>query len=113
MKDISFKVIRIRCWKTNQTKEETSISIEYLIKKDQLEWITIHTEHAALISTSLQSMVDEILTNKSETTNSTTTTEAKTTEQATSGKGSNGLAKRTKAIDYNDIFDKHENDDDL
>ena len=63
-KEILFKVTRIRCWKVNWTKQEMNISFEYLIKKDNLEWITIHTEQAALVSTCLQSMVDEILAKK-------------------------------------------------
>ena len=64
IRDMSFKVTRIRCWKVNWSKQEMNISFEYLIKKDTLQWIIIHTEQAALVSTCLQSMVDEILAKK-------------------------------------------------
>jgi sorting nexin-17 len=115
MKEILFKVIRIRCWKVNRTKEETNISIEYLIKKDCLEWITIHTEQAPLVSTCLQSMVDEILTKKSGA-NSPPVSIPATTEQPPM-KLSNGLATRTqsdlKRLNNNGIFDQGDGDDDL
>jgi sorting nexin-17 len=114
MKEISFKVTRIRCWKVNRTKQETSIAIEYLMKKDILEWITIHTEQAALVSTCLQSMVDEILAKRTDTKTTTTVT---TTEQ-TPLKVSNGhglATRRESELERlnNIVFERGEHDDDL
>lgn len=120
MKEILFKVTRIRCWKVNRTKQETSILIEYLISKDTLEWITIHTEQASLVSNCLQSMVDEILAKKAGATTpvvlaSVPPTPPTPSEQASS-KMTNGLATRTlsdlEKFNNNNIFEK-ENDDDL
>lgn len=109
LKEISFKVTRIRCWKVNRTKEGTNLAIEYLMKKDTLEWFTIHTEQAALVSTCLQSMVDEILAKRTDTT--------KTTEE-TSLKVSNGnglVTRRESELERlnNIVFDRGEDDDDL
>jgi sorting nexin-17 len=123
-KEISFKVIRIRCWKVNRTKQETSISIEYLIKKDHLEWIIIHTEQAPLVSACLQSMVDEILAKRTGATSPsvsvsvpvTPTTTTTTTIEQSPLQVSNRLAKRTesdlKRLNNNGIFEK-DNDDDV
>jgi sorting nexin-17 len=114
-KEISFKVTRIRCWKVNRTKQETSIAMEYLIKKDNLQWITIHTEQAPLVSTCLQTMVDEILAKKAITT-SLSTSATTTTEQPPLNP-SNGLATRTESdlerLNNNDIFNRGDGDDDL
>lgn len=119
-KEISFKVTRIRCWKVNRTKQETSILIEYLIKKDNLEWITIHTEQASLVSTCLQSMVDEILTKKTGATTPAvlvpvTPTATTTVAEQSSSKMSNGLATRTKSdlekFNNNNIFDRDDDQD--
>jgi sorting nexin-17 len=109
LKEISFKVTRIRCWKVNRTKEGTNLAIEYLMKKDTLEWFTIHTEQAALVSTCLQSMVDEILAKRTDTT--------KTTEE-TPLKVSNGhglVTRRESELERlnNIVFDRGEDDDDL
>lgn len=112
MNEIIFKVIRIRCWKITRTKHETSISIEYLIKKEKLQWITIHTEHAALISMSLQSMVDEILAKKRETVE----IPVKSVETTNAPRVSNGLATRRNSDleRLNNIaFDRGVDDDDL
>ncbi|CAF3279031.1 unnamed protein product [Rotaria sp. Silwood2] len=99
--DFSFKVTRIRCWKVNWTKQDMSIALEYLIKKDTLQWITIHTEQAPLISTLLQ--ITPIPTT--------------TINEQTPSKVFNGLATRTESdlerLNNNDIFDKVEGDDDL
>lgn len=40
------------------------LSFEYLIAKDKLQWISIFSEQAILMSVSLQSMVDELLLKK-------------------------------------------------
>jgi sorting nexin-17 len=113
-KETTFKVTRIRCWKVNWTKQDRHISIEYLLKKDTLQWIVIHTEQAPLISICLQSMVDEILSKKTSTNNNPTTT---ATTGQTSSKANNGLTTRTEAdlerLNNNDIFDRGGGDDDL
>ena len=114
-KETIFKVTRIRCWKVISTKQERHISLEYLLKKDTLQWIVIHTEQAPLISICLQSMVDEILSKKTSTNNNPTTTT--TTAEQTSSKATNGLTTRTEAdlerLNNNDIFDRGGGDDDL
>jgi sorting nexin-17 len=116
-KEISFKVTRIRCWKVDWTKKDTNISLEYLIKKDTLEWFVIHTEQAALISTCLQGMVDEILAKRTDASNPTSNTIATTTTTPSSSKVANGLQTRTEAdlerMSNNDIFDRGGGDDDL
>jgi sorting nexin-17 len=45
-------------------KPELELSFEYLVSKDRLEWVTISSEQAILISVCLQSMVDELLIKK-------------------------------------------------
>nr|CAD7395488.1 unnamed protein product [Timema cristinae] len=76
MKEGSFKVTRMRCWrittlhnkvdKLNDSPITTShqLSFEYLMSKDKLQWITIASEQAILMSICLQSMVDELLLKK-------------------------------------------------
>ena len=120
LKEIAFKVTRIRCWKVNWTKSEVNVTFEYLIKKDHLQWITIHTEQAALVSNCLQSMVDEILAKRagatgppSTATNETTTTSS---ERNNASKVGNGLMIRTesnwKQFGNDEMLDE-DNDDDL
>ena len=115
-KEISFKVSRIRCWKVNWTKQDMSISLEYLLRKETLEWIKIHTEQAALVSTCLQSIVDEIIAKKADDNSPPATTAAATTVKPSS-KAANGLKTRTESaserLNNNDIFDKGNGDDDL
>ena len=96
-KELILKVTRIRCWKTNWTKDDVNIAVEYLIKKDTLEWITIHTKQAALVSSCLQSMVDEIVAKKVETASSAApaTEPAATVERRP--KPGDGLTTRTEA----------------
>jgi sorting nexin-17 len=110
LKDMSFKVTRIRCWKVNWTKLDMNVTFEYLIKKDNLQWITIHTEQAALVSTCLQSMVDEILAKK-------VSTATVVNMPHNRSNVANGLAKRTKSdldrLNNNELFDKGDGDDDL
>uniref|UniRef100_A0A1B6DZE8 PX domain-containing protein n=1 Tax=Clastoptera arizonana TaxID=38151 RepID=A0A1B6DZE8_9HEMI len=81
MKEGSFKVTRMRCWRItthneandnsdeNNTKNEEKncsleLSFEYLIAKDKLQWISIFSNQAILMSVCLQSMVDELLLKK-------------------------------------------------
>ncbi|CAF1104754.1 unnamed protein product [Rotaria sordida] len=128
--ECSFKVTRIRCWKVNWTKQDMNISLEYLVKKDTLQWIIIHGDQAPLISILLQSMVDEILAKRGGitsptsaepvtpiTTTTTTTTTTITTNEQTPSKVFNGLATRTESdlerLNNNDIFDKGGGDDEL
>ncbi|KAJ8923688.1 hypothetical protein NQ315_010269 [Exocentrus adspersus] len=72
-----FKVTRMRCWRITAThnKEEVAansrsvnsgleLSFEYLMQKDQLQWITITSDQAILMSVCLQSLVDELLMKK-------------------------------------------------
>lgn len=77
-----FKVTRMRCWRitTLHNNVETStgessssvspgqaqleLSFEYLMSKDKLQWITIASEQAILMSVCLQAMVDELLLKK-------------------------------------------------
>ena len=45
-------------------KPQLELSFEYLVKRERLEWVTITTNQAILISVCLQSMVDELLNKK-------------------------------------------------
>ncbi|CAD5113524.1 DgyrCDS2686 [Dimorphilus gyrociliatus] len=67
-----FKITRIRCWRittavlNKDTDEEdeklqTELAFEYLIAKNTLQWITVTSNQAILMSMLLQSMVDELL----------------------------------------------------
>ncbi|XP_031835943.1 sorting nexin 17 [Nomia melanderi] len=67
-----FKVSKMRCWRitTVQNGFERSddtddfsleLSFEYLIAKNQLQWITITSGQAILMSVCLQAMIDELL----------------------------------------------------
>ncbi|XP_025833735.1 sorting nexin-17 isoform X2 [Agrilus planipennis] len=78
VKEGCFKVTRMRCWRITAThnKQNTAanskctgnpdleLSFEYLMSKDKLQWITITSEQAILMSVCLQSMVDELLIKK-------------------------------------------------
>ncbi|KAH9425260.1 Sorting nexin-17 [Dermatophagoides pteronyssinus] len=83
--EYSFRIIRIKCWRlttstannnnnpqtdleilehqesTTQEKGRFELSFEYLINKGTLQWITIYSSQAVLISYCLQSMVEEML----------------------------------------------------
>ncbi|XP_076178901.1 sorting nexin 17 [Ptiloglossa arizonensis] len=67
-----FKVSRMRCWRVTTVQnglercEENDdfsleLSFEYLLAKNQLQWITITSEQAILMSVCLQAMIDELL----------------------------------------------------
>ncbi|XP_012228574.1 sorting nexin-17 [Linepithema humile] len=67
-----FKVSRMRCWRisTLQNKMEhqedindctLELSFEYLIAKNELQWITVVSEQAILMSVCLQAMIEELL----------------------------------------------------
>ncbi|KAJ8926848.1 hypothetical protein NQ314_020699 [Rhamnusium bicolor] len=78
VKEGNFKVTRMRCWRITATHNKQEIaansrsssssglelSFEYLMSKDKLQWITISSEQAILISVCLQSLVDELLMKK-------------------------------------------------
>lgn len=78
VKEGSFKVTRMRCWRITAThnKEEVAansgssfssgleLSFEYLMSKDKLQWVTISSDQAILMSVCLQSLVDELLMKK-------------------------------------------------
>ncbi|XP_067008355.2 sorting nexin-17 [Anabrus simplex] len=74
----SFKVTRMRCWRITtlhnngessngssiNAQPQLELSFEYLMSKDRLQWITIVSEQAILMSVCLQAMVDELLLKK-------------------------------------------------
>lgn len=78
----TFKVTRMRCWKITINMEEepdegsssqhnaysqiqTQLSFEYLLAKNRLQWITVQSEQAILMSNLLQSIIDELVMKKS------------------------------------------------
>ena len=109
--DICFKVTRIRCWKVVLTDEEHCLMFEYLLKKDTLTWIRLHTKHAPLVSTCLQSMVDEILSRSNHS------NPPASVLPSINGQHSALLPRRTEAdlnrLSNNALFDQGETDDDL
>lgn len=113
VKEITFKVTRLRCWKVNWTKEDLNIAFEYLMRKDVLQWLTIHSEQAPLISTCLQGMIDEILAKKSGTINPVSIFDVPQQRITIN----NGLTTRTQSdlnrLNNNKIFDEGGGDDDL
>ncbi|XP_013918089.1 PREDICTED: sorting nexin-17 [Thamnophis sirtalis] len=80
IKEGSFKVTRMRCWRvtssvpvhngtsgTSSGKSEVKLELafEYLMSKDRLQWVTITSPQAIMLSICLQSMVDELMVKKS------------------------------------------------
>lgn len=81
-KEVSFRVTRIRCWRiitsvgdqadgdqpnTKRTSEgriRLELSFEYLVSKSMLQWVTVVSEQAILLSMCLQGMVGELLLKK-------------------------------------------------
>jgi len=71
IREAIFKVTRMRCWRImttcnnrdsphhDQTKLE--LSFEYLVTADRLEWVTVVSSQAILMSLCLQSMVEELV----------------------------------------------------
>ncbi|KAG5312402.1 SNX17 protein, partial [Acromyrmex insinuator] len=70
--EIAFKVSRMRCWRITTIQNGTEhykdnnecnleLSFEYLIARNELQWITIVSEQAILMSVCLQAMIDELL----------------------------------------------------
>lgn len=79
VKEGSFKITRMRCWRittiypnTNGSTSSLStdkdaqleLSFEYLMSKDNLQWVSIISDQAMLMSMCLQSMVDELIMKK-------------------------------------------------
>jgi sorting nexin-17 len=74
-REVSFKVTRMRCWRimTTEARDQGNLgllrpehsrlelSFEYLVTADRLEWITIVSHQAILMSMCLQSMVEELV----------------------------------------------------
>lgn len=114
-KEVSFKVTRIRCWKVNWIQHDTNITLEYLIKKDHLEWIQIHTKQVALVSACLQNMVNEILSKRAGATSPAAALASAPVAEPTSPKAGNGLITRTESdlerLNNNDLFDRGGDDD--
>uniref|UniRef100_A0A8C5MUN7 Sorting nexin-17 n=1 Tax=Leptobrachium leishanense TaxID=445787 RepID=A0A8C5MUN7_9ANUR len=78
IKEGSFKVTRMRCWRVtssvpfangsgspSKSEARLELAFEYLMSKDRLQWITISSPQAIMMSISLQSMVDELMVKKS------------------------------------------------
>lgn len=82
MKEGSFKVTRMRCWRVTSSQVPVSngtsnpcnsskcdikleLAFEYLMSKDRLQWVTITSQQAIMMSICLQSMVDELMVKKS------------------------------------------------
>ncbi|XP_055692979.1 sorting nexin-17 [Lutzomyia longipalpis] len=76
VQEAKFKVTRMRCWRVTTIHNDLSgdgvsnrhkweLSFEYLMSKNCLKWITVGSEQAMLMSVCLQSMVDELLNQKS------------------------------------------------
>ncbi|XP_028581218.2 sorting nexin-17 isoform X1 [Podarcis muralis] len=80
IKEGSFKVTRMRCWRVtssvpvhngtsgpagSKTEVKLELAFEYLMSKDRLQWVTITSPQAIMLSICLQSMVDELMVKKS------------------------------------------------
>ncbi|XP_017772608.1 PREDICTED: sorting nexin-17 [Nicrophorus vespilloides] len=75
VKEGCFKVTRMRCWRitaihnkmniasnsSSSLNSDVELSFEYLMSKDNLQWVSIMSSQAILMSICLQSMVDELL----------------------------------------------------
>lgn len=74
IKEVSFKVTRMRCWRIMKTETSNNqmgllrqegskleLSFEYLVTAERLEWITVVSHQAILMSMCLQSMVEELV----------------------------------------------------
>lgn len=70
--EVAFKVSRMRCWRITTMQDGTDhcednnecileLSFEYLVARNELQWITIASEQAILMSVCLQAMIDELL----------------------------------------------------
>ncbi|KAH9512647.1 Sorting nexin-17 [Bulinus truncatus] len=77
IKEGSFKITRMRCWRittvqnsdsninpSNSAKPQLELSFEYLMSRESLQWISVISDQAMLISMCLQNMVDELIMKK-------------------------------------------------
>lgn len=77
VKEGSFKITRIKCWRITSSVQkfpdrngestkvpQMELAFEYLMTKDSLQWISMKTDQAILMSMCLQSMVDELISQK-------------------------------------------------
>ncbi|CAG2216764.1 SNX17 [Mytilus edulis] len=76
VKEGSFKITRIKCWRITSSVKlverngestkppQMELAFEYLMSRDCLQWISIKTDQAILMSMCLQSMVDELISQK-------------------------------------------------
>lgn len=79
VKEISFRVTRIRCWRITTAvgdqvngdgpgdkhpHQRLELSFEYLMSKNKLQWVTVVSSQAILLSVCLQGMVGELLLKK-------------------------------------------------
>ncbi|XP_063407258.1 sorting nexin-17-like [Mytilus trossulus] len=77
VKEGSFKITRIKCWRITSSvpkfaeingasvkPPQMELAFEYLMSRDSLQWISIKTDQAILMSMCLQSMVDELISQK-------------------------------------------------
>ncbi|EEC10012.1 sorting nexin, putative, partial [Ixodes scapularis] len=79
VKEVSFRVTRIRCWRITtavstflgtaaaslgHTQQRLELSFEYLMSKNKLQWVTVVSSQAILLSVCLQGMVGELLLKK-------------------------------------------------
>ncbi|ELU18303.1 hypothetical protein CAPTEDRAFT_150546 [Capitella teleta] len=80
VKEVTFRVTRMRCWRISSVISDQNgdmsngdatlpsnleLAFEYLVAKDTLKWITVHSDQAILMSMCLQGMVDELILKKS------------------------------------------------
>lgn len=79
--DATYSVTRMRCWKISSDSPSTvddgdggddmnaddaadsklTLSFDYLFAKNRLQWVTLRSKHAIVISMLLQSVVDELV----------------------------------------------------
>ncbi|XP_022105765.1 sorting nexin-17-like isoform X1 [Acanthaster planci] len=73
IKEGTFKITRMRCWRITSVNQgddakvdptHLELAFEYLIGRNKLQWITMTSDQAILISLCLQDMVDELLLKK-------------------------------------------------
>ncbi|KRX24929.1 Sorting nexin-17, partial [Trichinella nelsoni] len=68
IKEITFRVTRIRSWRLSILSIHGSqdLSFEYLFSNNHLEWITLRSSQSVLISRCLQSMIEEIVNSQAD-----------------------------------------------
>ncbi|KRY67007.1 Sorting nexin-17, partial [Trichinella pseudospiralis] len=68
IKEITFRVTRIRSWRLSIMSIHGSqdLSFEYLFSNNHLEWITLRSSQSVLISCCLQSMIEEIVNSQAD-----------------------------------------------